>query len=335
MLLADIARLVGGRLAGDGSLDIQDVAEYERASPEELSYVDSAKRLRTPTAAGALIVPQGLEVDRPHVAAENPRLSFARAVLLLRPPAARAPGVSDKASVSDAARLGCGVYVGPFASIAAGASVGEGSRIGAGAHIGENVRIGAGCVIHPNCVLYDGVEVGDRVILHAGAVVGSDGFGYTPDEDGRIFKFPQTGRVVIEDDVEIGANAAIDRAALGETRIGRGTKIDNLVQVAHNVVIGADCMLASQVGVSGSARIGRGVVMGGNVGVADHVEIGDGATLGARTGVPKSLEGGRTYLHSPAAEIREARRRIAALRKLPGMADKINELARRVDELEA
>ncbi len=334
MLLADIARLVGGRLAGDGSLDIQDVAEYERASPKELSYADSAKRLRTPSAAGALIVPQGLEVDRPHVVAENPRLSFARAVLLLRPPATPQAGVSAKASVSDAARLGRDVYVGPFASIAAGVAVGDGSRIGAGAHVGENVRIGSGCVIHPNCVLYAGAEIGSRVILHAGVVVGSDGFGYTPDEDGRIFKFPQTGRVVIEDDVEIGANTTIDRAALGETRIGRGTKIDNLVQIAHNVVIGEDCLLASQVGVSGSARIGRGVVMGGNVGVADHVEIGDGATLGARTGVPKSLAGGRTYLHSPAAEIREARRRIAALRNLPRMADKINELAKRMGELE-
>lgn len=334
MLLADIANLVGGELIGDGSLDVRDVAEYESASPKDLSYVESAKKLSAPSAAGALIVPRGLKADRPGISSKNPRLSFARAVSLLRPPRKFRPGIDPGASVSGAAVVGEGVYAGPFASVAAGAVVGEGCYIGAGARVGESVRMGAGCFIHPNCVLYAGVELGARVILHAGVVVGSDGFGYVSDEDGRAFKYPQTGVVVIEDDVEIGANTTIDRAALRETRIGRGTKIDNLVQIAHNVAIGEDCLLASQVGISGSARIGRGVVMGGSVGVADHVEIGDGATLGARTGAPKSLEGGRVYLHSPAAEIREARRRIAVLRNLPRISEKIQELEKRIGELE-
>ena len=335
MLLADIANLLGGELIGDGSVDIQDVAEYEKASPNELSYVESAKKLARRSDAGALIVPTGLEVDRPCISTKTPRLFFARAVSLLRPPQKIQPGIDAYARISDSARVGDGVYVGPFASLAGGVVVGDDSSIGAGVHVGENVKIGSGCIICPNCVLYADVEIGSRVTLHAGVVVGADGFGYIPDEEGRIFKYPQTGRVVIEDDVEIGANTTIDRATLTETRIGRGTKIDNLVQIAHNVEIGEDCILASQVGISGSAKIGRGVMMGGRVGVADHVEIGDGAKLGAGTGVPKSLEGGKMYLHTPATEIRDARRRIAVLRNLPRLSAKVNELEKKIGELES
>lgn len=335
MLLADIANLLGGKLIGDGSVDIHDVAEYERASPKDLSYVESAKRLSAHSDAGALIVPQGLETDRPSISTKNPRLSFARAVSLFRPPRKFRPGIDARASISGAARIGDGAYVGPFASLAGGAAVGDGSYIGAGVHVGENVSIGSGCFIHPNCVLYADVEIGARVILHAGVVVGADGFGYIPDEEGRIFKYPQTGRVVIEDDVEIGANTTIDRATLRETRIGRGTKIDNLVQIAHNVVIGEDCILASQVGIAGSVKIGRGVMMGGRVGVVDHVEIGDGAKLGADTGVLQSLEGGKVYMHNPAVEVRDARRRIAVLKNLPRLSDRVNRLERKIGELES
>lgn len=335
MLLADIANLLGGELIGDGNVDLQDVAAYEEASPTDLSYVESAKKLNTHSDAGALIAPRGLEIGRPGISTINPRLSFARAVLLFRPPRKFQPGIDASASISETALVGDGVYVGPFASLAGGVVVGDGSYVGAGVHIDQNVRIGAECQIYPNCVLYADVEIGSRVILHAGVVVGADGFGYIPDEEGRIFKYPQTGRVVIEDDVEIGANSTIDRATLKETRIGRGTKIDNLVQIAHNVEIGEDCILASQVGISGSAKIGRGVMMGGRVGVADHVEIGDGAKLGAETGVPKSLEGGKMYLHTPATEIHDARRRIAVLRNLPKMAERINELERKIGKLES
>ena len=335
MLLADIANLLGGELIGDGSVELHDVAEYEKATPTDLSYVESAKKLSTHSGAGALIVPQGLETNRPSISTNNPRLSFARAVLLFRPPRKFRPGIDTGALVSDAARVGDGVYVGPFASIADGVVVGDDSYIAAGVHIGENVRIGPGCFIHPNCVLYADVEIGARVTLHAGVVVGADGFGYVPDEEGRFFKYPQTGTVVIEDDVEIGANSAIDRATLGETRIGRGTKIDNLVQIAHNVVIGENCVLAGQVGISGSVKIGRGVMMGGRVGVVDHVEIGDDAKLGADTGVLKSLEGGKVYMHNPATEIRDARRRIAVLKNLPKLSDRVNRLERKIGKLES
>lgn len=335
MLLVDIANLLGGELIGDGNVDIRDVAEYERASPKDLSYVESAKRLSTHSDAGALIVPQGLETNRPSISTKDPRLSFARAVSLFRPPRKFQPGIDAQASISETARVGEGAYVGPFASLADGVVVGDGSYVGAGVHIDHDVKIGSECHIYPNCVLYADVEIGSRVILHAGVVIGADGFGYIPDEEGRIFKYPQTGRVVIEDDVEIGANSTIDRATLRETRIGRGTKIDNLVQIAHNVVIGEDCILASQVGISGSVKIGRGVMMGGRVGVVDHLEIGDGAKLGADTGVLKSLEGGKVYMHNPATEIRDARRRIAVLRNLPRLSERVNELEKRIGELES
>ena len=333
MLLADIANLLGGELIGDGNVDLEDVAEYEKASPKDLSYVESAKNLATHSDAGALIVPQGLETGRPSICTQNPRLSFARAVSLFRPPRKFQPRIDDNARISDTARLGDGVYVGPFTSLASGVVLGDETYVGAGVHIGENVRIGSGCFIHPNCVLYADVEIGARVTLHAGVVVGADGFGYIPDEEGRFFKFPQTGTVVIEDDVEIGANSTIDRATLKETRIGRGTKIDNLVQIAHNVIIGENCILAGQVGVSGSVKIGRGVMMGGRVGVADHVEIGNGAKLGADTGVLKSLEGGKVYLHNPATEIRDGLRRIAVLKNLPKLSEKVNQLERKIDKL--
>ncbi len=335
MLLADIVNLLGGDLIGNGNVDLQDVAEYEKASPNDLSYVDSAKKFATHTDAGALIVPRGLETDRPSIATQNPRLFFARAVSLFRPPRKFQPEIDDDARISDTARLGDGVYVGPFASLAGGVVLGDGSYIGAGVHVGENVKIGSGCFVHPNCVLYADVEIGARVTLHAGVVVGSDGFGYIPDEEGGVFKYPQTGTVVIEDDVEIGANTTIDRATLTETRIGRGTKIDNQVQIAHNVVIGEGCILAGHVGIAGSVTIGRGVMMGGRVGVADHVEIGDNAKLGANTGVLTSLEGGKVYMHHPATEIRDARRRIAVLRNLPRLSKRVNQLERRIGKLES
>ena len=335
MLLADIANLLGGELTGDGNVDLHDVAEYEKATPTDLSYIDSANKLSTHSNAGALIVPQGMETNLPSISTNNPRLSFARAVSLFRPPRKFQLGIDDDARISDTARLGDSVYVGPFASLASGVVLGDGSYIGAGVHVGENVNIGSGSFIHPNCVLYADVEIGARVTLHAGVVVGSDGFGYIPDEEGRFFKYPQTGTVVIEDDVEIGANTTIDRATLTETRIGRGTKIDNQVQIAHNVVIGEDCILASQVGIAGSVTIGRGVMMGGRVGVADHVEIGDDAKLGANSGVLNSLEGGKAYMHFPATEIRDARRRIAVLKNLPRLSKRVNQLERKIGELES
>ncbi len=328
MRLAEIAEKVGGELIGDVEFEVRDVAELAAARSDTLSMAESKKQIGEPAPAGALIVPPGLEPGGPGIRCESPRLGFARAVALLRPPALPEPGIHPSAVIDESAEIGEGVSVGPAATIGPSAKVGSGCRIGPGARIGEGARLGADCVVHPNCVLYPGVSLGERVVLHAGAVVGSDGFGYVPDGRGGVEKFPQTGTVVIEDDVEIGANTTVDRGAIGETRIGRGAKIDNLVQVAHNVVVGEGCLIASQVGISGSVRIGRGVIMGGQAGIADHVEIGDGAVLGAMAGVTKSLEGGKTYLDAPATEISEARRRLVAYMRLP-------EIVRRLKALES
>ncbi len=332
MRLAEIAGQVGGELIGDGDFDVRDVAEYDDAMPDTLSYAESASQREAPTSAGALIVPPEVEPGCPGIRSENPKLTFARAIAVLRPQKPPEPGVHPAAHVETGAILGERVSIGPAASVGPAAGIGDGCHIGAGARIGEGVRMGPGCVIHPNAILYPGVELGAHVIIHAGAVIGSDGFGYVPDGKGGVEKFPQTGTVVIEDDVEIGANTTIDRGAIGETRIKRGVKIDNLVQIAHNVEVGDGCLLASQVGISGSVRIGRGVIMGGQVGVADHVEIGDGAMLAAMTGVSKSLEGGKIYMGAPAGEASKARRRMAVYSRLPELARRVGTLEKKIEE---
>ncbi|MBT3820419.1 MAG: UDP-3-O-(3-hydroxymyristoyl)glucosamine N-acyltransferase, partial [Nitrospinaceae bacterium] len=235
MRLAEIAEKIDGELIGEGGFEVRDVAEFEAAAPDTLSYADSEKQMSKPTDAGALIVPPGVEPGRPGVRCENPKLGFVRAVALLRPEKKVIPGIHPSAVIDETASIGGGVSVGVAASIGAGASVGDGCVIGAGARIGDGAELGSDSVVHPNCVIYPGVSIGARVILHAGAVIGSDGFGYVPDGRGGVEKFPQTGTVVIEDDVEIGACAVVDRASIGETLIKRGSKIDNLVQIAHNV----------------------------------------------------------------------------------------------------
>lgn len=334
MRLAEIAEKIDGELIGEGGFEVRDVAEFEAAAPDTLSYAESQKQMNKPTEAGALIVPPGVEPGRPGVRCENPKLGFARAVALLRPAKPAAPGIHPSAIIDETARIGAGMSIGAAASVGAGAIVGDGCIIGAGARIGDGAELGSGSVVHPNCVIYPGVSIGARVILHAGAVIGSDGFGYVPDGRGGVEKFPQTGTVVIEDDVEIGACAVVDRASIGETRIKRGAKIDNLVQIAHNVIIGEGCLIASQTGISGSVTLGRGVIMGGRVGIADHVEIGDGAMFGAMSGVSKSLEGGKIYLDAPAVEISEARRRLAAYSRLPEIARRLARVERKLEENE-
>ena len=334
MRLAEIAEKIDGELIGEGGFEVRDVAEFEAAAPDTLSYAESQKQMNKPTEAGALIVPPGVEPGRPGVRCENPKLGFARAVALLRPAKPAAPRIHPSAIIDETARIGAGMSIGAAASVGAGAIVGDGCIIGAGARIGDGAELGSGSVVHPNCVIYPGVSIGARVILHAGAVIGSDGFGYVPDGRGGVEKFPQTGTVVIEDDVEIGACAVVDRASIGETRIKRGAKIDNLVQIAHNVIIGEGCLIASQTGISGSVTLGRGVIMGGRVGIADHVEIGDGAMFGAMSGVSKSLEGGKIYLDAPAVEISEARRRLAAYSRLPEIARRLARVERKLEENE-
>jgi UDP-3-O-[3-hydroxymyristoyl] glucosamine N-acyltransferase len=253
------------------------------------------------------------------VGSAQPRLDFARAALLLRRRSVK-PGIHPQAWVAPDAQLGANVSVGAFAVLEPGAVIGDGTEIASGAVVGEGVVIGADCRVYPRVVLYPGTRLGDRVVVHAGAVLGADGFGYVRDRNtGAYTQFPQQGVLVIEDDVEIGANTTVDRGALEETRIARGTKLDNLVHIGHNVQVGADVVIAAQTGISGSSTIGAGAIIAGQVGIADHVEIGPGAILGAQCGVPsrKRISGpGTLFWGTPARPITQYLKELATLARL-------------------
>jgi UDP-3-O-[3-hydroxymyristoyl] glucosamine N-acyltransferase len=245
-----------------------------------------------------------------------------------------APGVHPTACVGRDVTLGSGVHIGPNAVVKDGASIGDRTVVDAGAVIGERVIVGADCVVHSNATLYRDIRLADRVIVHSGTVIGSDGFGYVQDGKTRV-KIPQVGTVVVEDDVEIGANVAIDRSTLGATVIGRGTKIDNLVQIAHNVVIGEHTVVCGLTGISGSVTIGDNVTLAGQVGLADHVAIGSNATIGAQSGVTKDLPGDQYYLGSPAVPIGQASRQYAVIANLPELSKRVRELEKQIEELKS
>jgi UDP-3-O-[3-hydroxymyristoyl] glucosamine N-acyltransferase len=324
--LKEIARLVQGRVVGDDGVEITGIASLASAKAGELVFVEDEKHLSTALQSGASAVIAGeFAAGKPRAKAlllcPQPRLAFARAAQALSAAAvAHVEGIHASAIVHSSARLGKGVSVGERAVIGEGVEIGERTRIGAGCVIGPRVNIGNDCELYPNVTVYDGARLGERVIVHAGAVLGSDGFGYVRDQaTGRYEKFPQVGRLEIGDDVEIGANSTVDRGALDVTRIGRGTKIDNLVHVGHNVQIGEDVVIAAQTGLSGSAMVEKNVVIGGQVGIADHVRIEEGAILGAQSGIPskKVIRGkGVVFWGTPARPIREYLEELAVLARL-------------------
>jgi UDP-3-O-[3-hydroxymyristoyl] glucosamine N-acyltransferase len=336
ILLGELAQRLGAELRGDSHLRISGVAALEDATETEVSFVVGPKyrRLAKQTAAGALIVPPGMEdLERPLLVSPNPYLAFAQALALFNERPRAALGVSPKAHLGDGVRLGQGVSIHPLAYVGEGAIIGDRVTLHGGAYVGAGVEIGDDTLIHPNVTILDRCIVGKRVIIHSGAVVGSDGFGFA--QDGcRHVKIPQTGIVRIDDDVEIGANCAIDRATLGMTWIQRGAKIDNLVQVAHNVVVGEDSIIVAQVGISGSTRIGKGVVLAGQVGVVGHLEIGDGVRVGAQAGVTKSIAAGQEVLGSPAVAYREFVRTSGMISRLPDLRKKVMDLEKRLAQLE-
>jgi UDP-3-O-[3-hydroxymyristoyl] glucosamine N-acyltransferase len=330
MRLPELAAQLGAELvlpagvADASAIEIVGVAAPMNAVEWQLVFAESEATVTAAhvSRAGAIITSPKLAIDRGGKAlllVSHPKLAFARAATLLKPTNSQ-EGIDPSAQVHASASLGEGVFVGPNAVIEAGAVVGADSRIEASVVIGESVRIGRSCRLYPRVVLYPDTELGDRVIVHAGAVLGSDGFGYVRDAStGEYTKFPQQGRLVIEDDVEIGANTTIDRGALEETRIGRGTKLDNLVHVGHNVSIGRNVVIAAQTGVSGSSTIADGAVVGGQVGIADHVEIGPGAILGAQAGIPsgKRIHGpGVVFWGTPARPIKDYLKELATLARL-------------------
>jgi UDP-3-O-[3-hydroxymyristoyl] glucosamine N-acyltransferase len=290
MRLSEIASHLNLTLQGE-DLDITGVNTLSDASPAELSFLANPKyapQLAT-TRAGAIIVgADHAPADKPCLLSPNPYLDFARCVQLFARPQGSFTGQSELAFIHPEARIDPSAAIAPFVFIGPGAVIGPDVRIFSGTYVGEDCRIDEHTIIYPNCSLMSGTQIGKRVILHAGTVLGSDGFGFAQGSGGMT-KFPQIGRTVIEDDVEIGANTTIDRAALGETRIGQGTKIDNLVQLGHNVRVGRNCILVAQVGIAGSATLGDGVILAGQVGVAGHIHLGDGCRIGAKSGVGQDV----------------------------------------------
>lgn len=331
MKVSEIARRVGGEIEGDGEQEIRGVASLENASEQELSFAEGARALESAAAsrAGCILVPEGSCVaGRTTVAVRNLRLAFIRAAEALHPARAAQPGIHPTALIAEGVRLAPDVSVGPYAVIESAVSVGAGTHLGAGVYLGEGVKLGSRCLLYPRVSIYPGVHVGNRVTLHAGVVLGSDGFGYLFAE-GRHQKFPQLGGLIIEDDVEIGANTTVDRGSLGTTRIGEGTKIDNLVQIAHNVRIGRHSVIAAQTGISGSTEVGDYVVMGGQVGIGDHARIGNRAVIGGGTGIlpGKSIRPGSVMWGTPSRPLSEFKKMYAQLSRLPELARKVKELS--------
>ena len=328
--LQQIAEAVGARLVGDGYVEISGVASIESASKQDIVFVEDEKHLAAAlqSRAGAVIAGEFATVSAtslPLLISDHPKLSFARAARVLRE-APALNGVSQQGSahatavIHPSVMLGPGVYVEERAVVSERARIGANTRVGAGSALGARVTIGRDCEIYPNVTIYPGTTLGDRVIVHAGAVLGSDGFGYVRDrKTGHYEKFPQVGRLVIEDDVEIGANATIDRGALDETRIRRGTKIDNLVHIGHNCQLGEDVVIAAQTGLSGSIVIENGVVLGGQVGIGEHARIEEGVMLGGQGGVlpNKVLRGkGVAFWGTPAQPLRQYLKQLATLARL-------------------
>jgi UDP-3-O-[3-hydroxymyristoyl] glucosamine N-acyltransferase len=321
----EVADFVQARVLGDETVQLTGISSVQSAAPGDLIFVDDEKNLRPAleSRASAVIAgdfAKGNTDHKPLLIVTQPRLAFARAAQFLCQKPQRKPGIHPSAVVHPSARLADGVTVEERVVIGEGAHVGEGTWIGAGTVIGAKVSIGRNCDLYPNVTLYPGVRIGDRVIVHSGAVLGSDGFGYVRDQaTGRYEKFPQVGRLEIEDDVEIGANSTIDRGALDTTRIGRGTKIDNLVHIGHNCQIGEDVVIAAQTGLSGSITIEKNVVLGGQVGIGEHARIEEGVMLGGQGGVlPNKVLRGRgiAFWGTPAKPVREYLKELAALARL-------------------
>jgi UDP-3-O-[3-hydroxymyristoyl] glucosamine N-acyltransferase len=322
----EIAQLARGTVIGDPATTVEAMAAPATAGPQHVVFVENAKQLDATLASAAGVViagPFAAGASRTAgaiVVCDQPRLAFVRAGRRLHPPDSPPEGIHPSAVVDPAARLGARVSIGPHAVVAAGVTLGDRVVVEAGVRIGRGATVGDDSVLKPNVVVYPATEIGARVIVHAGSVLGSDGFGYVRDPaTGRYEAFPQVGRLVVEDDVEIGAACTVDRGALGETRIKRGTKLDNQIHLGHNVSVGEDVVMAAQTGVAGSSVIEDKVVVAGQVGIADHARIGSGAILGAQCGVPtgKVIKGpGELFWGSPARPIKQCLKELATLSRL-------------------
>jgi UDP-3-O-[3-hydroxymyristoyl] glucosamine N-acyltransferase len=333
LTLAEIARQVGATLEGNAETQISGVAPIERAVSGQISFVANSKYYRfiETATASALVLPPGVPCSRmPVLRHLNPYLTFARIIDLFYPERRRVPpGAHPSSHVDPDTSVDSTAGIGPLVHIGSGTTIGSESQVMPSAFIGCDVRIGARCLIYPGVQILDGSIIGNNVILHPGVVIGSDGFGFARSDSG-MHKIKQVGWVEIQDDVEIGANTTVDRGALGPTVIGAGTKIDNLVQIAHNVEIGRNCIIVSQVGISGSTKLGDGVVLAGQVGLVGHIELGDGVSVGAQSGVNESIPSGESWFGSPAREIHKSARIIAVQDRLPQLRKRLRQLEKKL-----
>jgi len=326
----ELAEYLGATLQGDSSVPISGVAGPDRARAHDLIYLDSARHEeRAAKSAGRCVLakPGTRLLGKTILEVSDPKFSFVKAARWLLPEPEVRPTVHPTAVISSGAKIAARVSVGPYVVIEEGAEVGAGTQVGAFCFIGRDARVGDDCRLHPRVTLYAGAQLGNRVAIHSGSVIGAEGFGYVFGE-GRHWKFPQIGTVTIGDDVEIGANSTIDRGSLGATEIGQGVKIDNLVQVAHNVRVGEHSVLAAQTGVSGSSTIGKRVIVGGQVGIGDHCTLEDGSIAGAQAGIPtgKAIRSGQVVWGTPARPLERFKEQYAWFARLPELAARLRRL---------
>jgi len=335
--LREIAERLEGELAGDhGDIVISEPASLREAVPGNISFLAHRRYLKDlqETRASAVVLPKGVSFDRlPSIRVDDPYFAFAQLLHLFYDLPYQSKGVDERAIVRRGVQIGRDVTLYPYVYIEEDASIGDQVMIYPGTFVGKGSLIGDHSVLYPNVTIREGCRIGRRVIIHSGAVIGSDGFGFVPYK-GEHHKIPHVGGVIIGDDVEIGANTTIDRATIGNTVIKRGTKIDNLVQIAHNVSVGEDCLFAAQAGIAGSTQIGNHVTMAGQAGVTGHIRIGDQVTVAGQAGVTKDVKEGQTVAGMPALPHREWLKAMAVFEDLPELKKKISELGNRIEEIE-
>ena len=337
MKTKEIAELLGGELLGDRSVEIESVAALSTGTNGAIAFLDRADS-EFVTSASCVIVPLSFSGDSSVtvIKVRNPKLAFARISALLHKPKELPESRHITADVSQTAIIGNGVFLDAFTGVGERSKIGDGSQLRVGSSIGDNVTIGKNCVLNTNVRVQDGCTIGNNVVLHPGVVIGADGFGYVADESGNHIKFPQIGTVVVEDNVEIGANSCVDRGALGETRIGEGTKIDNLVQIAHNVQIGKRVVIAAQTGISGSSIIEDDCVIGGQVGIGDHARVLSGAIIGSQAGIlPGKIVRPGVWWGTPIQPLDEYKRQHAHVKGIARLKDELKRLLERISKLES
>ena len=337
MKTREIAEFLNGNLSGAADTEIFRAANLSTAAENEISFLEKPELIEEAgkSNASCLLVPENFDASLPCsiIKVKNPKLAFSKIAGIFHPPKKRPCEIHPSAVIAEGAKIGKDVFIGAFTCVGENTEIGDGTQLRAGAKIGDNVKVGKNCLLHPNVFIEDNCRIGDNVILHAGVVVGADGFGYVRDAE-RYVKFPQIGTVLIEDDVEIGANSCIDRGALGETRIGKGTKIDNLVQIAHNVNIGQRVIIAAQTGISGSTIIEDDCVIGGQVGMGDHARVLSGAIIGSQAGIlPNKIVRAGVWWGTPVQPLDEYKRQNAMVKGLSRLKDEVKELKKNLAEI--